>query len=257
MFDGLRQFGFIEGQNLTIDWHQYYCTLIGFRNLRRILSKATSMSFMRPGRWNSRGTASDNNDSDPRDDRRHGRVRTGEALARPGRNTTGTSFLSADLDGNRQEILPESVPGLRRIAPLPIPSEPQVRGFRPEGGGARTQRRTFDLPDAKPEKSRLPRTREDVAARKRNRFGVTHPLRQRTIIMQRVAALRLPTIYQFPKRRRKAVLSPRPAYRPSLSRGNGRRLVQLLRGAKPADIPSSSRISLSGHQPQDRQCAEP
>lgn len=23
MFDGLRQFGFIESQNLTIDWHQY------------------------------------------------------------------------------------------------------------------------------------------------------------------------------------------------------------------------------------------
>lgn len=46
------------------------------------------------------------------------------SLARPEGNTTGTSFLSADLDGKRQEILIESVPGLRRIAALADPSSP-------------------------------------------------------------------------------------------------------------------------------------
>jgi putative tryptophan/tyrosine transport system substrate-binding protein len=39
-----------------------------------------------------------------------------KSLARPDSNTTGTSFLSADLDGKRQEILIESVPSVRRIA---------------------------------------------------------------------------------------------------------------------------------------------
>src|SRR6185369_15181904 len=39
-----------------------------------------------------------------------------ESLARPGGNTTGVSLLAADLDGKRQDLLIEAVPGLRRIA---------------------------------------------------------------------------------------------------------------------------------------------
>jgi putative ABC transport system substrate-binding protein len=41
-----------------------------------------------------------------------------KSLARPEGNTTGTSFLSADLDGKRQEILTKSMPGLRRMGAL-------------------------------------------------------------------------------------------------------------------------------------------
>ena len=40
------------------------------------------------------------------------------SLARPGGNTTGISLLSPELDGKRQEILIEAVPGLRRVAML-------------------------------------------------------------------------------------------------------------------------------------------
>jgi putative ABC transport system substrate-binding protein len=38
------------------------------------------------------------------------------SLARPGGNITGISLLSPELDGKRQEILVEAVPGARRIA---------------------------------------------------------------------------------------------------------------------------------------------
>jgi putative tryptophan/tyrosine transport system substrate-binding protein len=38
------------------------------------------------------------------------------SLARPGGNTTGVSFLATELNGKRQEILIEAVPGIRRIA---------------------------------------------------------------------------------------------------------------------------------------------
>ena len=41
-----------------------------------------------------------------------------KSLARPEGNTTGTSILSAELDGKRQEILIEAVPGLRQMAAL-------------------------------------------------------------------------------------------------------------------------------------------
>jgi len=39
-------------------------------------------------------------------------------LARPGGNITGISLLSLELDGKRQEILIEAVPGARRIAAM-------------------------------------------------------------------------------------------------------------------------------------------
>ena len=40
------------------------------------------------------------------------------SIARPGGNTTGISILAAELDGKRQEILTEAVPGLRRMAAI-------------------------------------------------------------------------------------------------------------------------------------------
>ena len=40
------------------------------------------------------------------------------SLARPNGNTTGVSILASELDGKRQEILIEAVPGVRRMAAL-------------------------------------------------------------------------------------------------------------------------------------------
>src|SRR6516225_8189724 len=40
------------------------------------------------------------------------------SLARPGGNITGISLLSPELDGKRQDILMEAVPGVRRMAAL-------------------------------------------------------------------------------------------------------------------------------------------
>ena len=43
------------------------------------------------------------------------------SLAHPGGNTTGVSILAPELNGKRQEILMEAVPGARRIAVLADP----------------------------------------------------------------------------------------------------------------------------------------
>src|SRR5262249_52468244 len=40
------------------------------------------------------------------------------SLARPDGNTTGVGILAIDLDGKRQDILIDAVPGLRRMAAL-------------------------------------------------------------------------------------------------------------------------------------------
>jgi putative tryptophan/tyrosine transport system substrate-binding protein len=40
------------------------------------------------------------------------------SLAQPGGNTTGVSILATELDGKRQDILIEAVPGIRRMTAL-------------------------------------------------------------------------------------------------------------------------------------------
>ena len=44
------------------------------------------------------------------------------SLAQPGGNITGISLMSSDLDGKRQDILMEAVPGAHRIAALADPN---------------------------------------------------------------------------------------------------------------------------------------
>jgi putative ABC transport system substrate-binding protein len=46
------------------------------------------------------------------------------SLARPGRNVTGISYLAADLNAKRIELLAELVPGLKRVALLSNPAHP-------------------------------------------------------------------------------------------------------------------------------------
>jgi putative tryptophan/tyrosine transport system substrate-binding protein len=119
VFDGLRRAGFIEGQNLTIDWHQYaphadlmpefaaelvkakvdVIVATGDAAIRAVQQATTTIPIL--------GTTDD-------------MVGSGvvNSLARPDGNITGTSLLSTELDGKRQEILIEALPGLRRMAAL-------------------------------------------------------------------------------------------------------------------------------------------
>ena len=119
MFDELRRLGFIEGQSHTIEWRQYGPQIELIPELAAELVKArVDVMVCRRGRCNSRGTAGDDNDPDPRGYRRMVEAGLVKSLARPEGNTTGTSILAAELDGKRQEILIEAVPGLRRMAAL-------------------------------------------------------------------------------------------------------------------------------------------
>ena len=55
------------------------------------------------------------------------------SMARPSGNTTGVSILASDMDGKRQEILIEAVPGIRRMAALAdtnLPSEATLNALQ-------------------------------------------------------------------------------------------------------------------------------
>ena len=241
MFDELRRFGFIEGQNLTIDWRQYSLHIDRVSEFAADLVKAKVDVIYTSGDAGIRaaqratttipilGTTDDMVES--------GLVKS---LARPAGNTTGTSFLSAELDGKRQEILIEAVPGLRHIAA--ITDSNRTAGSRLQALKEAARVRNVDLSIyqiAKPEE--IPAAIDAAktsGAEALNVLASPTLYASRTIIMQRVAALRLPTIYQFPNEAEEGGFI---AYGPRIVQVfrevMARQLVQLLRGAKPADIP--------------------
>jgi putative ABC transport system substrate-binding protein len=57
-------------------------------------------------------------------------------MRRPGGNTTGVSLLAPELDGKRQDLIMETVPGIRRIAALSKKSVTCQRGATMESSGA-------------------------------------------------------------------------------------------------------------------------
>jgi putative tryptophan/tyrosine transport system substrate-binding protein len=160
------------------------------------------------------------------------------SMARPDGNTTGVSILATELDGKRQEILIEAVPGLRHMAALADSSRAAVQ-LEALQEAARARNVTLSI-------YRVAKTDEIVAAiETAHASGATalnvlaSPILyiNRHIIMDRAAALRLPAIYQWPETADEGGFA---GYGPSIIevfREHGRQLVQLLRGTKPADIP--------------------
>ena len=119
VFDELRRFGFIEGQNLTIDWRQYTLHIDLIPEFAAELVNAKVDVIYAVGdaaiRAAQRVTATIPILGITQDMVQQGLV---DSLARPGGNTTGVSVLATELDGKRQEILIEAVPELRRMAIL-------------------------------------------------------------------------------------------------------------------------------------------
>jgi putative ABC transport system substrate-binding protein len=161
-----------------------------------------------------------------------------KSMSRPDGNTTGVSILATELDGKRQEILIEAVPGIRRIAALADVYTTANDQALVEAARARNVELSI---------YRIKRAEEIAAAINEAHASGAAALNvlgspildlNRQIIMGSVAALRLPAIYQWPERAEEggfAAYGPRllQLYREVLAR----QLVQLFQGVKPADIP--------------------
>jgi len=168
-------------------------------------------------------------------------VRSGlvRSLARPGGNLTGISILASELDGKRQEILMDLVPASRHMAAL---ADPTTKGPADlESLKSATMARGVELSIFS-----VHGPEEIVAAIDAGRAAGATALNvlasrtldaDRKIVMDRSAALRLPAIYQWPEAAEEGGLA---AYGPryaKMLRQLARQVVQILRGAKPADIP--------------------
>ena len=161
------------------------------------------------------------------------------SLARPNGNTTGVSILATELDGKRQEILIEAVPGLRRMAAL---ADANTTGAKLDALQEAARARNIELSIYRVAKGEEIAAAIDMAkasgAATLNVLASPMLDANRKLVMDRVAALRLPAMYPWPELAEEggfAAYGPRliGLFRDLLPR----QLIKLFRGAKIADIP--------------------
>lgn len=162
------------------------------------------------------------------------------SLAKPGGNTTGVSILATELDGKRQDILIEAVPGLRRMAALADTNTTGSKQLEALQVAAHTRGVELSI-------HRISKSDEigpAIDAAKKSEAGALNILASpllfasRQIVIEHAAALRLPAIYQWPEEAEDGGFIGYGPRIVSLFRDiMARQLVKLLRGAKPADLP--------------------
>ena len=125
----LQRLGYVEGRNLTIDFRSAEDKPARLPELARELVRlkpdvVVTMGTMQATVAALKATATIPivfvHAVDP--------VRTGlvASLARPGANVTGVTSLNADLGAKRLELITEIVPGVRRVAVLVSPVDPET-----------------------------------------------------------------------------------------------------------------------------------
>jgi putative ABC transport system substrate-binding protein len=241
LFEELRRLGFIEGRNLVVDASGF-----GLPPERMEVHAADLMSgpvdvILAGGdagvRAAQRATTSVPILAVTDDMVGQGFV---HSLSKPGGNTTGLTILASELDGKRQEILIEAVPGLRRIATLVDRNTTTPSQLRTLEDGAQTRGVELLIHQVawREEIGAAIDAAKAAGAGALNVLASSLLFTSREFIFHRVAALRLPAVYQFPEMAEQGGLI---AYGPLIVQlfrdVVTRQLARLLRGTKPADLP--------------------
>jgi putative tryptophan/tyrosine transport system substrate-binding protein len=241
MFDELRRLGFIEGQNLTIVWRPYGLHIdLATEFAAELVNSKVDVIYASGDagiRAAQQATATIPILGFTEDMVEQGLV---NSLARPGGNTTGVSVLATELDGKRQEILIEAVPGLDRMAALADSRATQSPQLQVLQDAARARGAKLSI-------HRIASAEEITAAIDAAKASGAEALNvlsspllygNRQLIMERVAALRLPAIYPWAEEAEEGgFLAYGPHVVQIFRELMAPRLVKLLRGVKPADIP--------------------
>jgi putative ABC transport system substrate-binding protein len=242
LIDELGRLGFIEGQNLSVDWRTY-----GNRGVELLTEVAAEIVNAKVDVFVVGGdpaikAAKQVTATIPILGFTDDMVGSGlvRSLARPDGNATGVSILATELDGKRQEILIEALPGIHRMAALAdsnTTAPPQLQELQV---AARARGVELSIhPIAKPEEivSAIDKAKASGATAL-NVLASPFLFANRQVILTRAAALGLPAIYQWPEVAEQGGFigyGPRivQIFRDLMSR----QLVKLLRGTKPADLP--------------------
>jgi putative ABC transport system substrate-binding protein len=240
-FDGVRRQGFIEGQNLTVIYHAFAAKPDLLSEWASELVKARVDVIATAGDLPTRA-AQQATKTIPILAITYDMLGTGlvNSLARPEGNTTGVSILATELDGKRQELLIEAVPGLRRMAALADSSVTRAEelGALHEAARARNIELSIHRVASGDEIAAAIDMAKSSGATALNVLASPIHYANRQLIMDRVAALRLPTMYQWPEIAEEGgFVSYGPRLLDLFGNVLPRQLAQLFRGTKIADVP--------------------
>jgi putative ABC transport system substrate-binding protein len=161
------------------------------------------------------------------------------SLARPGGNATGISLMSPDLDGKRQDILIEAVPGARRIAALADSNVANLEHLKALEASARKHGKELVVVRAASANDLALAINEAGKQGAAALNVLSSPMLHlnRRLIIARAAEAKMPAIYQWPETAEEGGLL---AYGPSfidIFRQRAGIVVKVLRGAKPSELP--------------------
>jgi putative tryptophan/tyrosine transport system substrate-binding protein len=239
-FSELRQLGFIEGQTLAVDRRGFDARYDQLSAIAAEIMKAGPEVLLCGGDAAIRAaqTATSNLPIVAITDDMVGAGLV-RSLARPGGNTTGVSILAADLDGKRQEVLLEFLPGVRHLAALSDAQNNTPAQLQTLLDAARARGVELSI-------HRVERKEDFGLAIGAAKAGGAEALNvlaspllhgNRHAIFTRTTELHLPAIYQWPETAQEGGLL---AYGPRLTevfRQLARQLGKVFRGANPADLP--------------------
>jgi len=239
-YDELRSLGFIEGQNLAVDREGYGLKVGELATHASVLIKSPIDVIVCGGDVAIRAAQQVTNTAPVvavTDDMvRAGFVRT---LAKPTGNVTGISILATELDGKREEILVEAVPGILRVAALADPATTSLEQAKALQKLADTQGVTLSIHWAAQPSEIVGAIGAAYQAQTQAINVLATPLlfNNRHIILERVAALNLPAIYQWPETAEEGGFI---AYGPRFTqvyRQVARLVAKVFNGTSPVDIP--------------------
>jgi putative ABC transport system substrate-binding protein len=240
LFDGLRQSGFVEGQNLRVE---------GRFSMRDEDAPEVAMALVAAGvdailtgSHHRTRAAQKATQSIPIVSVADDLVLSGlvSSLGHPGGNTTGVSILATELDGKRQELLIELVPTARRIAALVDPTATAPEQLRALENAARENGIDLSTHIASTPAGILPAI-DAAKARGAQALNVLASglySGNQELIMERADTFQLPAIYQWPETAEAGGLAAYgPRYSDVYRQQIARQLVRIFLGAKPADLP--------------------
>ena len=239
---GLRDLGYVEGQNIAVEYRWAEEKLERLSDLAAELVRL-KVEVMLAGSTPSVRAAQKATKTTPIvmaagiDPVEAGVI---QSFARPGGNVTGLTIMSPELSGKRLELLKETIPGISRVAVLWISTNPvtapQMRETKAAAQALGLELQPLDVRDPKQFDSAFQAaTRDRAGALMVLQEAVT--FRHRTRIVGLAARSRLPVMYGFGEFVKVGGLM---AYGAS-NHDNFRRAAvyvdKILKGAKPADLP--------------------
>jgi putative tryptophan/tyrosine transport system substrate-binding protein len=245
LIDELRRHGLVEGQNLVIDargdaaqslewWVQQASELVETRPDVIITGGDAAIRLLRDAAQHATKTI-------PIVALTEDMVAAGFArsMANP-ESTTGVSLLATELDGKRQELLLEAVPGVRRLAaPADLDTrEPHLQSLKEAARARGVDLLTYRVGWSPDEIISAINTASSSGAAALNLLSTPVLFVNRQIILERVASLRLPTMHLWPETVEEGgFLGYGPRFIQLYQDIVARQCLKLLQGVKVADIP--------------------